>query len=121
MILQIAAALAIGAYVVLSKDAQPKRPAATLPCPLSTGPIISLAPLAQARQGWDLRSAHARRVRLPIASIMYSARIVEPHGRPPKIAGLTVRFVRGQRPRSVRGHWAWPSSAVNCLQTALFL
>ena len=29
MILQIATALAIGAYVVLSKDAQPKRPDAT--------------------------------------------------------------------------------------------
>jgi hypothetical protein len=37
ILIQIATALAIGAYVVLSKDAQPKRPDAT-PCELFQRP-----------------------------------------------------------------------------------
>ena len=42
MILQIATALAIGAYVVLSKDAQPKRPDATPRESFHARPIISI-------------------------------------------------------------------------------
>jgi hypothetical protein len=42
MILQIGTALAIGAYVVLSKEAQPNRPDAALASRFSTRPIISL-------------------------------------------------------------------------------
>ena len=42
MILQIATALAIGAYVVLSKDTQPKHADATLASRFSTWPSMAL-------------------------------------------------------------------------------
>jgi hypothetical protein len=42
MILQIATGLAIGAYVVLSKDVQPKRSDASLASRFSAGRIISI-------------------------------------------------------------------------------
>ena len=60
MILQIATALAIGAYVVLSKDARPKRPNSTSRESFQPRPIISISTVAMSSRRFMTTFSSAR-------------------------------------------------------------